>query len=318
MKRFAHYRADNSHGERAFINKLRASFAERERSAKRLVRERHGRHLDFLGRRGLSLETLREAPAHRIAAGALAGAMALAPLAQQPMTLLNPVPTVGQMGSVLSVEDPGFKLSAELKKVAPDGYQNLSREQEAQVSRAVADVLNVRAVAELEGRRLNRNFGLIGAEQHLYRYPGDNIFEHARTPSDFAMFGGAGIAPGLGAYGYWSRSRDGLTDQATEQERWYVVAQTFLVPGFKEDSRGTVNFFKYRKFLVVNPDTGVAVVGDLADAGPAEYTGKSFGGSPEVMQALGYGGGPRKGRVIFFFLDDPQNRIPLGPIGRRF
>lgn len=316
MKSRTTYRSDNSHGQRDFINNLRSSFTERERSAKRLVRQRHKRYLDFLNRRGISLENLREAPAHKVAAGALATAMAFAPMSTVDIQAVSN-PALGQAGSVLAVEDPGFKLSAELKKVIPDGYQNLSREQEDKVSFVIADVLNVRAVAEIGGKRLNRNFGLIGAEQHLYRYPGDNIFQHAQTPTEFAMFGGSGIAPGLGAYGYWTRSKESLTQEMILQEKWYVVAQTFLSPGFKEDPRGTVNFFRYRKFLVINPDSGAAVVGDLADAGPAEFTGKSFGGSPEVMHALGYGGGPRKGRVVFFFLDDPQNKIPLGPIGGR-
>ncbi len=58
---------------------------------------------------------------------------------------------------------------------------------------------------------------------------------------------------------------------------------------------------------------GNAVVADIADAGPAAFTGKQFGGSPEVMNYLG---GPRykKGPVVIFFVDDPNNKVPLGPV----
>lgn len=312
------YRVDNTHGKRDYINELRKNFAEREKSIREKVRRDHSTHLEFLEKRGLNLENLREASARRVATGALAGLMAITPVSGLDQQVgAKPNTQLGQAQAVVGVEDAGYKLAHELKKVIPAGSQNLASEQEQQVSNIIAEVLNVRATPELEGRRLNRTFGLIGAEQHLYRFPGDTIFDHAKTPTEFAMYGGSGIAPGLGAYGYWARSREALTPEMVEQEKWYVVAQTFLAPGFKENPNATAKFFKYRKFIVINPDTGQAIVGDLGDAGPAEFTGKSFGGSPEVMHYLGYGGGPRKGRVIFYFLDDPQNKIPLGPISAK-
>lgn len=321
MREGTNYRVDNSHGKRAYLNKLRQTFAERERSIREEVRSKHHSHVDFLESRGVSLGNIREASACHIAAGTLAGLMAISPVSGVTHASLETSPAPLQAATTVSIgsaEDTGLKLAAELHQVLPADASNLTSEQESKVSMALAKAFNLRALPEVDGQRLNRTAGLIGAEQHLYRYPGDNIFDHATNSREMAMFGGSGIAPGLGAYGYWSRSKDGLTPQMVAQEKWYVVAQTFLAPGFKEHPRETVNFFKYRKFLVVNPDTGQAVVGDLADSGPAEFTGKSFGGSPEVMDALGYGGGPRKGRVIFYFLDDPGNQIPLGPISTPF
>ena len=74
------------------------------------------------------------------------------------------------------------------------------------------------------------------------------------------------------------------------------------------------DFFKFRKMVVVNPQSGQAVVAVVGDAGPAEWTGKHLGGSPEVMHFLGLAKGPRKGPVLYFFVDDPQDEVPLGPI----
>ena len=62
---------------------------------------------------------------------------------------------------------------------------------------------------------------------------------------------------------------------------------------------------------------GKSVVTDLADSGPAQWTGKQFGASPEAMKALDLHKGPRKGLVIFLFVDDPQNKIPLGPLSTK-
>ena len=82
----------------------------------------------------------------------------------------------------------------------------------------------------------------------------------------------------------------------------------------KSEIRNKFDFFKFRKMLVINPKTGQAVVAVIGDAGPAEWTGKHLGGSPEVMDALGLASGPRKGLVIYFFIDDPKNEVPLGPV----
>lgn len=56
------------------------------------------------------------------------------------------------------------------------------------------------------------------------------------------------------------------------------------------------------------------VVADVADAGPADWTGKHYGGSPEVMAYLGLNVHMQKGPVILFFVNDPNNEIPLGPV----
>ena len=66
--------------------------------------------------------------------------------------------------------------------------------------------------------------------------------------------------------------------------------------------------------LVVNPQNGKAIVAAVADAGPAQWTGKHQGGSPEVMGYLERYDGSQKGSVLYFFIDDPQDSIPLGPI----
>ena len=66
--------------------------------------------------------------------------------------------------------------------------------------------------------------------------------------------------------------------------------------------------------IVVNPENGTACVGVVGDTGSAKWTGKQFGGSPELMKALDLHLGPRKGKVVLLFVDDPDNNVPLGPI----
>ena len=98
-----------------------------------------------------------------------------------------------------------------------------------------------------------------------------------------------------------------------EIEKWYAVVQTLYLPDWNSRQPYLKNWYKYRKVLIVNTKNGNAVVASIADSGPAAWTGKHFGGSPEVMQYLG-GSKYKKGPVIVFFVDDPENEVPLGPV----
>lgn len=216
--------------------------------------------------------------------------------------------------SITKGEDKNALLAQALKTEVPSEMRTLTPDEESKISATLSDYLGVNAKAEINGLKLNRSYGLIGGEQHLYRYPGDDLFKHADNAVDYAMYIPAGIAPGLGAWGYFAPTQSAFTDTEKQQEKYYLAVQTFLVPGYSENVKKYSDFFKFRKMVVVNPATGQSVVAVIGDAGPSEWTGKHLGGSPEVMQIVGLAGGPRKGAVLYFFLDDPENKVPLGPI----
>ncbi len=189
----------------------------------------------------------------------------------------------------------------------------LSPEDEKALGQIISEHFGVNASAELEGNRLNVSYGLIGGEQHLPRFPGDTAPSHYTEGEDIypAL---SGITPGRGAWGYFAPSKALLTDDLKTKEQYYLVGQTFLAPGWGARTRELYDWFKYRKMIVINTNTGQACVGELGDSGPATWTGKSFGGSPEVMIHLGYSTGSRKGPVVMFFLNDTENQVSLGKI----
>ena len=171
--------------------------------------------------------------------------------------------------------------------------------------------------AELENKRLERTFGYIGAEQHLMRYPGDTIDTHFESQEDYSKFLSSGMAPGRGAFGYFARSRAEMTQQDVLEEKYYIAVQTFRADGYNQRTREYVDFFKYRKMLVFNPKNGKAIVVVIGDAGPGISTGKHLGGSPEVMRYLESKDGKLRDAVLFFFLDDPDNKVALGPLEQK-
>ncbi|MBI2314904.1 hypothetical protein HYU93_02495 [Candidatus Daviesbacteria bacterium] len=246
-----------------------------------------------------------------LAAGSLGGLMLLsAPnLGQLPVSI-----EAHSREDISKSFDKNVLLAQVLSDKAPKEVRPLNLEEEKEITDLLSTNFGVKVTSEIDGIKLNRNYGLIGGEQHLYRYPGDNLYAHAGNASDWAKYGGAGIAPGLGAWGYFAPSQKDFKEIDKKRERYYLAIQTFLTPGFAENFTKFRDFFKFRKMLVVNPKTGQAIVAVIGDAGPSEWTGKHLGGSPEVMDVLGLATGPGKGPVLYFFIDDQKNEIPLGPI----
>ena len=205
-------------------------------------------------------------------------------------------------------------LVAMLKGQLPPVVEPLDPVTEDDVARTLSEYFHVSAHASLYGNRLNRSYGLIGAEQHLMRYPGDTIGSHFTTAEEAAEYAGSGMAPGRGAWGYFAPSGRAMTSDDVQREKYYIAVQTFLSPGWPERTNELYAFFKYRKMLVVNPENGKAMVVVIGDAGPGQSTGKHLGGSPEVMRYLERVDGAQKGPVLYYFIDDPSDQIPLGPL----
>ncbi len=215
---------------------------------------------------------------------------------------------------ILKGYDQNVLLAEQLQEKLPKEVRPLEIDEDTAITKILSQNFGFKVTSEINSIRLSRNYGLIGGEQHLYRYPGDSLYAHAEAAVDFAKYSDAGIAPHLGAWGYFIPSKEEFSEKDKLRERYYLAVQTFLVPGYAENVNKYRDFFKFRKMIVVNPKTGQAVVAVIGDAGPAGWTGKHLGGSPEVMDILGLASGPRKGVVLYFFIDDPKDEIPLGPV----
>lgn len=262
----------------------------------------------FLLEKGLEIGRLREHSAKLISAGALTGSLLLSP-----PTGASQLPSPSEISKNIEgimdrneKELPQKDLIDAFKNMLPSDVRPLSRDEEKRLEQVIKDTTNIPAKASLEGEHLNTTYGYIGAEQHLKRYPGDILENHGPYYKE-------GIAPGLGAWGYFAKSKDKMTPELVEIEKWYAVVQTLYLPDWNSRQPYLYNWYKYRKVMVVNTKNGNSVVAAIADAGPAAWTGKHFGGSPEVMEYLG-GSRYKKGAVLLFFVDDPENKVPLGPV----
>jgi len=261
----------------------------------------------LLSGKGLEPAQLRQHSAKLLAGATLASALLAGPAASSQML---PGKTVQQglaEAGITSKEETRQKLATRLKEILPEKTGKLTAWQEEQISKSLEEAYGVHAVPELEGNRLNDQYGWTGAEQHLKRFPGDQVGLHDEEQA-------SGIALGLGAWGYFAPSQEAMTEEDELREKYYVAVQTLYLADWNTRFAELRDWYKYRKVVMVNPENGKAVVAVVGDSGPAAWTGKVFGGSPEVMKELDLHTGLRKGEVILFFVDDPGDKVPLGPL----
>lgn len=278
---------------------IRNKLQLKSQEIKKSFAEKYPHVESYLKSKGAELGKIRHHSAKIISAGALTGTLLLSP--PQGLRELPTLPEISRSLTDLNEtknEMTNRDLVDLLNQSLPEKRRALTRDEERHLSTLFENAFEIKAKGTLEGEHLNTTYGLIGAEQHLKRFQGDSMAVHPKVAID-----DEGMAPGRGAWGYVPQ----------DVEEWYAVVQTLYLPDWARRQPYLRDWYKHRKVLIVNTQNGNAVVAAIADSGPAAWTGKSFGGSPEVMNYLG-GARYKKGPVILFFVDDPENKVPLGPI----
>ncbi len=284
---------------------LSRNLKKKSLSSERTLRKNHPIAAEIFVKLGLKPGKIRQHAARLLTSGVLAGTLLLsahtgtasvlgAQLSEQALTQLTPMAIHAEMAT-------------ELAAILPPTISPLNSDQEDKISKLMANLYGIKASAMLDGNRLNQSYGRMGAEQHLPRYPGDTVENHG-------AFLDKGITPGLGAWGYFAYSSEQLTPELEQTEKYYVAVQTLYLPDWNTRTAYLRDWYKYRRVVVINPGNGKAIIAAVADSGPANFTGKQFGGSPEVLAYLGINYGMQNHPVILFFLNDPEKKIPLGPL----
>jgi hypothetical protein len=226
----------------------------------------------------------------------------------------------GSFGPAADQASTKGQLAGKISSLSPTYTQLLTGDQESNFSGLIKQYWGIDAKAQLDNMRLNAVEGIMAGEQHLPLYPGDNLSDHT---SD-ANVNLSGMTPDTRAWGYYANSQAEVTQKMIMNERYYIAAQTWMSPGWTPEKNA---WYKDRKVVVIYPSYNenkvYGVVASIGDAGPnpsltsfadGQRDQRNFGGSPEVMDALGPMGLNRSGHVYVFFVDDPNDTIPLGPL----
>ncbi|MGD9129548.1 MAG: hypothetical protein PVJ09_03620 [Candidatus Woesebacteria bacterium] len=285
-------------------NKVQSSYQK----IKQNFLDKHQELSVWLKKNSLELEDLKDLTQQLMAAVSLAGQVIVS----------QPVEAQIEEQIQLVEEETGDKSLAQLNEEEHQEVINkmisfvnieaghLAKEDELYLEQQLNDILGFEVTAELDSHRLNHSIGIMGGEQHLKRFPTDTLAQHDAYLE-------AGLAENRGAFGWFSQNME-LTEQDIQREKYYFAVQTLYLPDWNTNYKELKPWYKFRKMIVINPNEELAVVGVVADAGPAQWVKKQFGGSPEVIREGKIWSPKSRGKVILFFVDDPNDEVPLGVI----
>lgn len=271
-------------------------------------RSQHQDASQWMEKQTIDVGTLRHRSQDLLAAASLAGSLAI----QSSVDTKAVQQLVGQADAknkeVLShiTQDEYQTLIDKMRAFVMMSAGHLEKDQELYLEQQLTDLLGFEVTAELDGHRLNHSLGVMGGEQHLRRFPSDDLSQHDAYLE-------AGIAPGRGAFGWFTEDGQ-LTSKAIMREKYYFAVQTLYLPDWNTNHSQLKPWYKFRKMIAINPHEELAVVAVVGDAGPALWVKKQFGGSPEVIREAKVWSPKSRGKVILLFVDDPQDKIPLGVI----
>lgn len=262
--------------------------------------------------RDIKIEDFRETTQQVLAAISLAGTVAM----NQPVDSMigSKIQAIEKtkdedlLDAVSEEEHQAIIQKMESIVIMPPGH--MDKETELYLEQQLTDMLGFEVTAELDGHRLNHSVGIMGGEQHLRRFPTDTLAQHDQYQE-------AGIAPNRGAFGWFTEDAQ-LTERSIKREEYYLAVQTLYLPDWNSNYKELKPWYKFRKMIVINPAEKLAVVAVVGDAGPAKWVQKQSGGSPEVIREGKIWSKKSRGRVILFFVDDPEDKVPLGPISLEY
>ena len=202
---------------------LRQKLKVKHLEAKDKFKKKYPHAEKYLKEKGVELGKVRQHSAKIIGASALTGSlMLLTP--SEAKALPSPQEVIDKFKDDFKSSDkadPQGLLVENLEHVLPAYTRPLGRNEEKFLEQLFSNIIGINARASLEGEHLNTTYGLIGAEQHLPRYPGD-VAQNHEMPH-------LGITPNRGAWGYFAKSKDTTTDNLEEKEIWYSVVQTMYI-----------------------------------------------------------------------------------------
>lgn len=225
------------------------------------------------------------------------------------MTTAAPASSLDLIYAELTREEHQAVMDKMQQMVAqPAGH--LRKEEELYLEQQLTDLFGFEVTAELEGTRLAHTTGIMAAGPHLRRHPTDTLATHQRLR-------GAGIRLARGGFG-WFTEMGQLTERGVLQEQYYLAVPASLLPAWQSSPSLLKSWLRFRKMVVINPAEQRAVICAVADLGPADWLQYQFAGSPETIQDGKVWSPTSRGRVLVFFVNDPQDQIQLGPLDLRY
>jgi hypothetical protein len=293
-----------------FYESLLLKLEKYQKKAVRNLKKKHKSAVKWLNLQGQDLSQIKKNAIKAVATGTVVASL-LVTTAAPIIAMSTPNVVYENVEENLNYEQILSKINQLLDRKS--NYK-LTLQEERALAHLISVYTGVQSAPQIEGHRLKNVFGEIATERHMPIFPGQSLNDHLQDHNQKEAFGWTGMTAHPSAWGYFVNSKQQVSADLIENEKYYFAVQTFLIPNWSSNWQTEKEWFKFRKMLIFNPKTGQSAIGVIADSGPARYTGRQFGGSPEIMDAVGLGKNKKIGDAVLLLIDENQNQVALGPV----
>lgn len=207
--------------------------------------------------------------------------------------------------TTISIEEHQSVLE-KMKELLEYPAGQLDQQSELYLEQQLSDIVGFEVTNELENQRMLYTTGKVKALPHLKRHPQDVASAHTKYTY-------AGMQEKRSSFG-WFMDQGTVTDTLSQVEKYYMSLQLYYLPQWQQDHKQLKTWYKHRKLLVINPYDQLAVVCAVGSIGPSIPFKYQFGASPETILEGKLWSREARGRALVLFVDDPTNKVPLGPV----
>lgn len=175
-------------------------------------------------------------------------------------------------------------------------------EERLYLEQQISDLTGINVTTNLDGYNLPHTTVKFRSDAHQRTNFADILNNHPQ-------FHEAGLNKKRSVFG-WSNQNG---HESTKMEEFFIVLPIYLIKAWQTDLPSLVNWFKYRKVLVINPFTQLAAVACVSDVGPSHLQRSQALCSPELSHLLRLWQPGLQGRACLFLIEHSEN-IPYGQV----
>ena len=214
----------------------------------------------------------------------------------------NSRPSVSQVTS-----EELSSVTQKLRSYALGPPSQLAGNESLYLEQQLSDLLGFDVATVLDGRQLPHNAATMSALPHQQRSPEDTLEKHRHHQE-------AGLQTGRSQFGWFVPNAADSHSNHSQPEEYSVTVQLQYLDEWQSQRQELKKWYRYRKIVVINPFERRATIAAITGVGPTERLQYQCAGSPEVIRETMVWSLASQGKVLLFYVDDPEDTLALGPV----
>lgn len=211
----------------------------------------------------------------------------------------------GQADRVLAVTHEEIEsIFTKIAEFISSSGHDINQDELLYLEQQLSDIVGFTVSSQFENIALPYIWGKAKSLPHIKRHPTDNLDLHEYIHE-------ATITNKRSVYG-WLNLVQSTKEEIAIREQYSVTLPLLTFEHPELPSERFIQWFKYKKVLMINPQSKKMAVAQISNIVLPQQPKYALGLSPELSRNLETWRPPSQGNIFFLFVDDAQDKVPLG------